>query len=77
MLCLGYKKSQGNHTLFLKHTQGGKWTILVYLDNIIITGYGLSEILLLKKKLSTKFEVKDLGELKYLFEWFSNSFVDL
>lgn len=32
-----YKKSQGNHTLFIKHFQDGKLTLLlVYVDDMII-----------------------------------------
>jgi hypothetical protein len=38
MVCLGYKQSQGDHTLFFKHSQGGKLTVLlVYVDDIIVT----------------------------------------
>lgn len=60
-MCLGYKKSQGDHTLCFKYTQGGKLTILiVYVDNIIVTRDDLSERQLLKNKLSTKFKMKEL-----------------
>lgn len=66
MKCLGYKQSQGDHTLFFKHSQGGKLTVLlVYVDDIIVTGDDLIERHFLKEKLSAEFEMKDLGQLKY------------
>ena len=38
MLVLGFKQSQGNHTLFIKHYDlGGVTTLLVYVDHIIVT----------------------------------------
>ena len=38
MTSLGYKQSQGDHTLFFKHSVSGEVTILiVYVDNIIVT----------------------------------------
>ena len=34
-----YKQSQGDHTLFIKHsTAGGETTLLVYVDDIIVIG---------------------------------------
>ena len=39
MVSLGYKLSQGDHTLFIKHSQDDKLTLLlVYVDDIIIAG---------------------------------------
>ncbi|RDX83952.1 hypothetical protein CR513_35075, partial [Mucuna pruriens] len=38
MISLGYKQSQGDHTLFIKHSLDGKLTFfLVYVDDMIIT----------------------------------------
>lgn len=55
--------------MFYKHTKEGKVVILiVYIDDIIITGDDHVEILKLKEKLAAEFEIKDLGLLKYL-EW--------
>ena len=35
----GYRQSQGDHTLFIKHSvAGGVTTLLVYVDDIIVTG---------------------------------------
>jgi len=39
MTSLGYKKSQGDHTLFIKHSISGGFTILLmYVDDIIVIG---------------------------------------
>ena len=57
---------QSDHTLFVKHSPGGKITILiVYVDDIILTGNYEEEMCNLKKLLAKEFEVKDLGSLKY------------
>ena len=62
----GYNQSQGDHTLFFKHSNGGKKAILiVYVDDIIMTGDDIEEIGRLKQLLAQEFEVKDLGNLKY------------
>lgn len=39
--------------------------MLVYVDHVIITGTSLSYIATTKKKLHSKFMIKDLGPLKY------------
>lgn len=39
MLTIGYRQSQGDQTLFVKHLPtGGVMALLVYVDNIIVTG---------------------------------------
>jgi transposase InsO family protein len=66
MLALGYKQSQGDHTLFVKHSSsGGVCILLVYVDDIIVTGDDFAGIANLKQQLVKEFEIKDLGKLKY------------
>ena len=61
----GYKQAHIDHTLFFKH-EGGKSTILiVYVDDIILTGDNVSEMDFLIKKLAEEFEIKNLGMLRY------------
>ena len=63
---LGYKQGQADHTLFTKIRKDGKRTILiVYVDDIIITGDNHQEIENLKEQLKQAFEVKELGESWY------------
>ena len=62
----GYKQSQGDHTLFIKHSSvGGVTALLVYVDDIIVTGNDEKEKHELKQKLVKEFEIKELGKLKY------------
>ncbi|RVW44659.1 Retrovirus-related Pol polyprotein from transposon RE1 [Vitis vinifera] len=66
VLKLGYKQGQADHTLFVKKSHTGKMAILiVYVDDIILSGNDMEELQNLKKYLSEEFEVKDLGNLKY------------
>jgi len=62
----GYTQSQADHTMFYKHSKEGKIAILiVYVDDIILTGDDLDELKRLKNVLANDFEIKDLGTLKY------------
>ena len=62
----GYTQGQGDHTMFTKHSQDGKIAILiVYVDDIILTGDDVLEMNRLKDSLSSTFEIKDLGSLRY------------
>ena len=62
----GFVQCQSDHTLFVKHFLEGKLAILiVYVDDIILTGNHEGKIDLLKKLLTKEFEIKDLGNLKY------------
>lgn len=62
----GYTQSQADHTMFYKHSKEGKVAILiVYVDDIVLTGSDHCELEALKKKLAEEFEIKDLGALKY------------
>lgn len=62
----GYFQSQANHTLFLKRTGGTHLTaLIIYVDDIIVTGNDLVEISQLKLRLVSEFEIKDLGPLQY------------
>ena len=62
----GYKQSQGNHTLFIKHSAtGGVTTLPVYVDDIIVTINDEREKHEVKQRLAIEFEIKELGKLKY------------
>ncbi|XP_020249231.1 uncharacterized protein LOC109826619 [Asparagus officinalis] len=62
---MGYKQCNGDHTVFYRHSKTRITILAVYVDDIVITGDDVEEILRLKKRLGEEFEVKDLGQLKY------------
>ena len=62
----GYSQSNGDHTLFYKHSAKDKLTILViYVDDIIITGNDPTERAKLEQGLKQEFAIKNLGRMKY------------
>lgn len=62
----GYTQGQGDLTMFFRHSKDGKIAILiVYVDDIILTGDDVCEMSRLKTSLSSAFEIKDLGSLRY------------
>ena len=63
--CLGYMASHYDFALFLRHTDKGTILLLLYADDMIITGDNFSGIQELKVFLSQQFEMKDLGHLSY------------
>ena len=61
----GYKQSQGDHTLFIKHSVARRVTaLLIYVDDIIVTVNDEREKHKVKQRLTTEFEIKKLGKLK-------------
>lgn len=61
---VGYKQSQVDHTMFVKHTKRGTTVVIVYVDDIVVTGNDHVEEKQFKSHLSNEFEVKDLGALR-------------
>ncbi|XP_059629524.1 uncharacterized mitochondrial protein AtMg00810-like [Cornus florida] len=65
MIAFGYRQNNLNHTLFLKKQQGKITALIVYVDDMVVTGNDPEEMKALKKYLSREFEMKDLGPLRY------------
>ncbi|XP_054793353.1 uncharacterized mitochondrial protein AtMg00810-like [Prosopis cineraria] len=61
----GYKQSNFDHTLFIKKSWKKQVVLLVHADDMILTGDDQQWIQALKEHLTTVFEMKDLGQLKY------------
>ncbi|XP_050892193.1 uncharacterized mitochondrial protein AtMg00810-like [Lathyrus oleraceus] len=62
----GYIQGQADHTLFTKFSHDGKVAVLiVYVDDIVLTGDDTVEMARVKEKLAVDFEIKDLGFMRY------------
>ncbi|BBN68869.1 wall-associated kinase 2 [Prunus dulcis] len=61
----GYQQSKADYSLFTKAEDNSFTVVLIYLDDILITGNDLQEMERLKKFLIQRFCIKDLGDLKY------------
>ena len=61
----GFVQSKFDYSLFTKNSGSVFMILLVYVDDIVITGNDESEIKKFKEFLNSKFLIKDLGELKY------------
>ena len=61
----GLKQSNADPSLFVKRSNSGIIVVLIYVDDIVITGDDQNEISKLKILLHNRFSIKDLGTLKY------------
>ena len=62
----GMIRSAANHSVFYHHSSTGECIyLIVYVDDIIITGSDQDVIQKLKQHLFSHFQTKDLGKLKY------------
>ena len=66
LLSQGFRQSSADHSLFLYSNNDNDITaILVYVDDIILTGNNLKTITHITKLLDQTFSIKDLGILKF------------
>ena len=65
MVGMGYQQIKAEHTLFFRQHKEHTTLLVVYVDDINITGDDEGEIAHLKVQLGKQFEVKDLGLLRY------------
>lgn len=61
----GFEQSKNDHSLFIKNKRSSVLYLLVFVDDLVLTGNSIDEIENFKVFLKKKFKIKDLGELKY------------
>lgn len=61
----GYVQSKADYSLFTCRNGKSFTALLIYVDDILITGNDLKAISTLKQFLHSRFRIKDLGDLKY------------
>ena len=62
------QKSKSDHSVFYRNSQAGIILLVVYVNDIIITGDDMAGISSLKSILHGQFHTKDLGMLKYFLD---------
>jgi len=65
LLDSGFAQSKHDYSLFTKADKNKFMLVLVYVDDLLVTGNDLDEIQNVKVVLHQKFKLKDLGELRY------------
>lgn len=65
MKSIAYKQSNSDHALFLKGNKKTITALIVYVDDMIVTGNDHEEKEALQIHLAQEFEMKSLGHLKY------------
>ncbi|GJU79091.1 ribonuclease H-like domain-containing protein [Tanacetum coccineum] len=60
-----FEQSKNDHSMYIKNSGDVSLYLLVYVDDLVITGNSKIEIEKFKSLLNKKFKIKDLGELKY------------
>ncbi|XP_070047460.1 uncharacterized mitochondrial protein AtMg00810-like [Nicotiana tomentosiformis] len=61
---MGFKQSHYDYLLFIRGVNGDTVIIIVYVDNLLITGNHDKLLCDTRVELQKKFKMKDLGELK-------------
>uniref|UniRef100_A0A6N2MZF3 Integrase catalytic domain-containing protein n=1 Tax=Salix viminalis TaxID=40686 RepID=A0A6N2MZF3_SALVM len=61
---LGFSKSAADSSLYVRFKNADKLMVLIYVDDLIISGNNVESIAQLKKTLQQLFPIKDLGALK-------------
>jgi len=65
---LGFKRSEADHGVFTKVCDGKIFIIAVYVDDFLLFSELIDEIKDIKEKLGKIFEMKDLGEARWILQ---------
>lgn len=58
---MGYRRSNADHTMFIKRANDKIIILMVYVDEMVVTGDDPYELSSLKAHLARELEIKDLG----------------
>ncbi|KAL0401838.1 UNVERIFIED_CONTAM: Retrovirus-related Pol polyprotein from transposon RE1 [Sesamum latifolium] len=61
----GFVQSVHDHCLFILHTTRGLLALLVYVDDILLTGPSMDDLQSVKSYLHDPFTIKDIGDARY------------
>ena len=61
----GMTRSEADHSVFYRHSNAGCIYLVVYVDDIVLTGSDHHGISQLKQHICHHFQTKDLGKLRY------------
>ncbi|KAJ0606225.1 putative RNA-directed DNA polymerase [Helianthus annuus] len=61
----GFVQSKCDHSMYVLSRNGVFIVLLVYVDDIVVTGNNIDEVNKIKGVLNLNFQIKDLGKLKY------------
>ena len=65
LIYTGYSMTFADSSLFVKANEGRLAIVLVYVDDLIVTGDDEAEIFLIKENFSVRFQMKELGQMKH------------
>jgi hypothetical protein len=66
ILSLGFVRSKYDHCIYSKEEDGNFIYVALYVDDMFLIGNSMDAIKEVKKKLSSKFDMKDLSALKFI-----------
>ncbi|KAE8698301.1 hypothetical protein F3Y22_tig00110599pilonHSYRG00009 [Hibiscus syriacus] len=62
----GFTRCQADHCCYIKRFDNSFIILLLYVDDMLVAGSNMQEIINLKQKLSKQFAIKDLGAVKQI-----------
>jgi len=65
LVTIGFLMSDADHSLYVRKSDEGIVVIIIYVDDLIVGGDNEKEVEHVKRLLKQKFDMKDLGELKF------------
>ncbi len=65
LVTIGFRMSDADHSLYVHKSDEGIVVIAIYVDDLIVGGDNEKEVEHVKNVLKQKFDMKDLGELKF------------